>query len=167
MTTDQWDEITGQSGGLTTGATYFMDPAAEGRMTTSPQPAPGDWIAATGIALSREVLALSSARDQPNVPYGPNTNLGRRRAKIDRDTERTPCRRSPLSTLATWMYEHEHRIDGAPLLLLEEAFIECERRAIWLALRMPSARTRAQSSWLGKWCALINREMQMAESRLG
>lgn len=176
MTADQWDQITGQSGGLTAGSEYFMDPAAEGRMTTSPRPAPGNWTAAMGMALSREVLSLSSARDasistatsyQPNHPSGTNTNSGRRRAKIDREMERTPYRRTPLSTLAAWMSEHGHRIDDAPPLLLEEAFIECEKRAIRLSHRRSNARTRAQSSWLGRWCALINREIQAAESRPG
>lgn len=49
-TTGQWDAITGQVGGLTPGATYFLDEATAGRLKTG-QIATG-FVQEIGIALS-------------------------------------------------------------------------------------------------------------------
>ncbi|MEX0271213.1 hypothetical protein AB3R30_18915 [Leptolyngbyaceae cyanobacterium UHCC 1019] len=49
-TTAQWDAITGQTGGLTPGATYFLSEATAGRLTTT-APTTG-WVLSIGTALS-------------------------------------------------------------------------------------------------------------------
>lgn len=54
LTTDQWDAITGEVGGLTEGATYFLDAASEGGMTTTAPSADGEIRTPLGIALSAE-----------------------------------------------------------------------------------------------------------------
>jgi hypothetical protein len=56
-TTGQWDAVTGSTGGLTTGAKYFLDNAVAGRITTTP-PASG-FICPVGIALSTTKLAMN------------------------------------------------------------------------------------------------------------
>lgn len=49
-TTTQWDAVTGQTGGLTEGADYFLDAASPGQLTTTP-PTTG-YIVRVGHALS-------------------------------------------------------------------------------------------------------------------
>ena len=49
-TTVQWDAITGQTGGLTSGGSYFLSEAIAGRLTTT-APATG-WVVPVGVALS-------------------------------------------------------------------------------------------------------------------
>lgn len=51
-TTGQWDAITGQVGGLTSGATYFLSGGTPGTLTTTPPSGVGEYIAPIGIALS-------------------------------------------------------------------------------------------------------------------
>jgi hypothetical protein len=55
--TEQWDQVTGSSGGLVHGATYYLD-AIPGKITTTPPSAPGTSITAIGRALSSTVLVL-------------------------------------------------------------------------------------------------------------
>lgn len=55
--TVQWDAVTGQSGGLTAGSTYYLSNATAGRITTTP-PSSG-YIAPIGIAASSTVLVLN------------------------------------------------------------------------------------------------------------
>jgi hypothetical protein len=52
-TTAEWDEITGQVGGLTRGAAYFLSPGFQEGMLTSTEPSgSGDFVTPVGIALS-------------------------------------------------------------------------------------------------------------------
>lgn len=55
-TTGEWDTITGQSGGLTTGAVYYLDATTAGKITTTP-PGTG-FIASVGIARSTTTLIV-------------------------------------------------------------------------------------------------------------
>lgn len=55
-TTAQWDAITGQTGGLTAGAMYFLDPANPGRLTTTAPTTIGQVVAPVGKALSTTIL---------------------------------------------------------------------------------------------------------------
>lgn len=51
-TTAQWDAVTGQSGGLTIGATYFLDPSTSGKMTSTAPTSVGQLNANIGTAIS-------------------------------------------------------------------------------------------------------------------
>lgn len=51
-TTGQWDAITGQTGGLTAGAWYFLDAATAGKMTTTAPTGSGNFIKPIGLAKS-------------------------------------------------------------------------------------------------------------------
>lgn len=55
-TTNQWDAVTSQSGGLTPGATYYLSNTVNGGMTTSP-PATG-YIKMVGVAASTTELSI-------------------------------------------------------------------------------------------------------------
>ncbi len=56
-TTGQWDAVTGQSGGLTSGARYYLNNTTAGRLTTS---APGSgYVAPIGIATSATTLVVN------------------------------------------------------------------------------------------------------------
>lgn len=58
-TTGQWDAVTGQSGGLTSGSKYYLSNVTSGALTTTP-PSTG-YIAPIGFALSTTVLVLNIA----------------------------------------------------------------------------------------------------------
>lgn len=51
-TTTQWDAVTGQTGGLTPGANYFLDPANPGKLTTTAPTTVGEFVVRIGYALS-------------------------------------------------------------------------------------------------------------------
>ena len=51
-TTVQWDAVTGQTGGLTAGALYFLDPATAGKLTTTAPTTVGQLVTCVGRALS-------------------------------------------------------------------------------------------------------------------
>lgn len=57
-TTGQWDAVTGQVGGLTPGAKYFLDPATAGMLTTTAPTTDGEVVAAVGEALSTTELEI-------------------------------------------------------------------------------------------------------------
>lgn len=59
-TTVQWDAVTGQTGGLTFGATYYLDNVTFGKITTS-APASG-YVVAVGVAMSTTKMALQVQR---------------------------------------------------------------------------------------------------------
>ncbi len=59
-------------------------------------------------------------------------------------------------TLGTWVYTHDHRIDGAPEDILVAAFAHIERRLVQCR---QNARGRAQQHWLGRWARMIDREL--------
>lgn len=50
--TGNWDAITGQSGGLTPGSDYFLDPANAGKITATPPVAAGTVLVKVGTAQS-------------------------------------------------------------------------------------------------------------------
>jgi hypothetical protein len=56
-TTGQWDAVTGQSGGLTSGSVYYLSEATAGRLTTS-APTTG-WVLTVGIALSTTKMKVN------------------------------------------------------------------------------------------------------------
>jgi hypothetical protein len=54
-----WDAVTGQVGGLTTGVQYYLDPTTPGNMTTTAPSATGDFVAPLGIAMSTTELEIT------------------------------------------------------------------------------------------------------------
>jgi hypothetical protein len=58
-TTGQWDAVTGQVGGLTTGARYYVSAATPGTLTTTPPTADGHVIAPVGTAKSTTELEIT------------------------------------------------------------------------------------------------------------
>jgi len=58
-TTAQWDAITGDVGGLTPGAIYYLDPAIAGNLTTTAPTADTEVVARIGKALSATILEIS------------------------------------------------------------------------------------------------------------
>ncbi len=59
-TTGEWDAVTGQTGGLTFGATYYLDNTTAGKITST---APGSgFIVAIGIAMSTTKLSINIQR---------------------------------------------------------------------------------------------------------
>jgi hypothetical protein len=56
-TTGQWDSVTGQSGGLTSGAKYYLSNATNGALTTT-APTTG-YVAPVGVALSTTKMVLN------------------------------------------------------------------------------------------------------------
>lgn len=59
MTTGEWDAVTGQSGGLTTGSRYFLDHAAAGELITTCPSSAGQQIVEWGVAESTTVMKLT------------------------------------------------------------------------------------------------------------
>jgi len=51
-TTTQWDAVTGQSGGLTPGANYFLDPSTPGKLTLTAPTTVGQFVVRVGYAIS-------------------------------------------------------------------------------------------------------------------
>jgi hypothetical protein len=54
----EWDAVTGQTGGLTEGETYYLDPTTAGRLTVTAPTAFGDYVAPVGTALSATELDI-------------------------------------------------------------------------------------------------------------
>ncbi len=52
LTTTAWDNVTGQTGGLTEGATYYLSALAAGMLTTVSPDDHGDYVVGLGRALS-------------------------------------------------------------------------------------------------------------------
>lgn len=57
-TTGNWDTVTGDSGGLTVGDIYFLDPDTAGRLTTTAPTTTGDLVVRIGEALSTTKLRI-------------------------------------------------------------------------------------------------------------
>lgn len=57
-TTGDWDAVTGQTGGLTEGETYYVDPDTPGKLTITAPTAWGDYVAPVGNALSSTELDI-------------------------------------------------------------------------------------------------------------
>lgn len=58
-TTAQWDAVTGQTGGLTVDAFYFLDPASAGKITSTAPTTTGQYIAPLGQAQDATTLLVS------------------------------------------------------------------------------------------------------------
>lgn len=63
-TTAEWDVITGQTGGLTAGAIYYLSAATAGRMTTTAPTATGSYVRPMGRAISSTEFEISI---QPSI----------------------------------------------------------------------------------------------------
>jgi hypothetical protein len=61
-TTAQWDVVTGQTGGLTSGAAYFLSAATAGKLTTTAPTATGSFCCYVGKAISSTVFEISLDR---------------------------------------------------------------------------------------------------------
>ena len=51
-TTGEWDAVTGETGGLTTNANYFLDAASPGALTQTAPTAVGEFVVRVGHAIS-------------------------------------------------------------------------------------------------------------------
>lgn len=60
-TTAQWDAVTGQVGGLTFNAQYYVDPTTAGKLTATAPTTVGQFVTSVGIALSTTQLRLTIA----------------------------------------------------------------------------------------------------------
>jgi len=69
LLTTQWDAVvTGESGGLTAGAAYYVSAAAAGKLTVTPPAATGSYIVPVGVALSPTTLIVNIG-----APVGPHS----------------------------------------------------------------------------------------------
>lgn len=57
-TTGEWDAVTGEVGGLTAGANYFLDAANPGELTQTAPTATGEFVVRVGHALSTTELEI-------------------------------------------------------------------------------------------------------------
>ncbi|MEX0827566.1 MAG: hypothetical protein WD005_01300 [Haliea sp.] len=57
--TAEWDAVTGQTGGLTAGSKYYLDPATAGKLTVTPPSADGHVVAPVGTAKSTTEFEVS------------------------------------------------------------------------------------------------------------
>jgi hypothetical protein len=67
LTTQQWDAITTQTGGLTLGVPYYLS-ATTGRLTTTAPSAGGTFIAPVGVAVSHTTLMIQISHPIANSP---------------------------------------------------------------------------------------------------
>jgi hypothetical protein len=58
-TTGEWDAVTGQVGGLTSGSTYFLSDATAGSITPTAPSTTGHFVAPVGIAMSTTDLKIN------------------------------------------------------------------------------------------------------------
>ncbi len=58
LTTTEWDAVTGQAGGLTTGVAYYLDPTTAGKLTTTAPSAVTQYVREVGIALSTTTMLV-------------------------------------------------------------------------------------------------------------
>jgi hypothetical protein len=58
LTTAEWDAVTGQTGGLTPGARYFVSPTTAGQITSTPPSTVGQVVALVGRATSTTDLEI-------------------------------------------------------------------------------------------------------------
>lgn len=68
LTTDEWDDLTGGSGGLTQGRSYFPTNETDGTISSSAPTKPGDFITRIGTATNATTMLL--------LPTGPVQKLG-------------------------------------------------------------------------------------------
>lgn len=60
-TTAEWDAVTGDVGGLTFNAKYFLDPATAGKLTKTAPSTVGQYVVYIGIALSTTDMKIEIA----------------------------------------------------------------------------------------------------------
>lgn len=58
-TTGQWDAITGETGGLTSGSVYYLDPDTAGKLTLTAPTTDGDFVVRVGKAVSTTVMEIT------------------------------------------------------------------------------------------------------------
>lgn len=58
-TTEEWDAVTGQTGGLTSGSPYYLDPATAGMLTATAPTTTGQFVVRVGLAISEVDLDIS------------------------------------------------------------------------------------------------------------
>lgn len=58
-TTGEWDAVTGQVGGLTSGSRYYLDETTPGNLTTTAPVADGEVVAPVGVALSTTEMEIN------------------------------------------------------------------------------------------------------------
>lgn len=58
-TTAQWDDVTGDSGGLTVGDFYYLDADSAGALTTTAPSSTGNFVKGVGVALSDTQMQLA------------------------------------------------------------------------------------------------------------
>jgi hypothetical protein len=61
-TTGEWDAVTGQTGGLTAGAIYYLDPTTPGAMTTTAPTSGGEYVVELGKAVSSTKFDITIRR---------------------------------------------------------------------------------------------------------
>ncbi len=61
-TTTQWDAVSDETGGLTAGSVYYLDPTTAGKLTATAPTADGDIVIRAGKALSATVFEISIDR---------------------------------------------------------------------------------------------------------
>lgn len=61
-TTAQWDAVTGQTGGLTAGAKYYLSATTPGLLTTTAPTTGGQYVAAVGVAI--DTITMNIDTDQ-------------------------------------------------------------------------------------------------------
>jgi hypothetical protein len=57
--TGAWDAVTGDTGGLTPGAAYYLSEATPGGLTTTAPTSGGDFVVRVGLAISATALDIS------------------------------------------------------------------------------------------------------------
>ena len=58
-TTGEWDNVTGETGGLTPGAVYYLDPDTPGNLTQTAPTTTGDFVVRVGRAISTTAMEIS------------------------------------------------------------------------------------------------------------
>jgi len=66
--TAQWDAVTGDSGGLSYGATYYLDDAATGNLTSTAPTGSGNYVTPVGVAISETALIINVG--EPRITIG-------------------------------------------------------------------------------------------------
>lgn len=62
-TTAQWDAVTGQTGGLSPGAWYYLSPTTAGGLTSTPPSTANQYVVPIGLAISSTALDIRIGTD--------------------------------------------------------------------------------------------------------
>lgn len=63
LTTGEWDAVTGETGGLTIGSIYYLDPSTPGMLTPNVPTTVGHEVAKVGIAIADDTMLIDITRD--------------------------------------------------------------------------------------------------------